>query len=221
MKKRWWIAGAGVAVLGVAGTMMAAAGHKPATAALGAPSAMVFVDPPKVPGIDEAAAQARAKAKPGDADSWVLLGDVQLRTRKFRDAEASYVRALAIDPKRSATWSALGEARMQIEPARDARLPAGAAEAFDRTLALDPRDLRARFYRTMERDFLGQHDAAIGAWLAMLREVPMGSDADESIRVAITASVRRNQRLIAEDMRKATAVQPHYRQPGPEKAQAN
>ena len=221
MKRRWLIVGAGAVGIVTAGALLAVSVHKHATGAHEAPAALVFVDPPKMPGIDENVAQARANAKPTAAVSWVTLGDVQLRMRKFREAEASYVRALAIDPNLSVTWSALGEARMQIEASKDAHLPTGAAQAFDRALALDPHDLRARFYRTMEQDFLGKHDEAIGTWLTMLREVPIGSDADESIRAAITASVKRNQGLIVEDMRKATAEQPHYRQPGPAKVQAD
>ena len=60
----------------------------------------------------------------------------------------------------------------------------------------------------MERDFAGQHDAAIGEWLDLLREVPAGSDADNAIRAAIRASVTRNHKLIARAIERAAQAQP-------------
>ncbi len=151
---------------------------------------------------------ALVRAKPKDAAAWRELGNAQLKALKFRDAEGSYNKALAIDPRRAETWSALGEARIQFQNADGANMPPGAAEAFRKALALDPQDPRSRFYFAMEKDFAGQHDAAIGEWLNLLREVPAGSDADNSIRAAITASVARNQKLIARAIQRASEAQP-------------
>jgi len=167
-----------------------------------------FVSPYDVPTASEQDSQRRTQANPGDAAAWRDLGNAQLKNRNFRAAERSYVKALAIDPARAETWSALGEARIQFQTAAGAHMPLGAAEAFRKALALQPRDPRARFYFAMEKDFAGQHDAAIGDWLALLREVPAGSDADESIRAAITASVSRNQKLIARAIHQAAEAQP-------------
>jgi hypothetical protein len=60
----------------------------------------------------------------------------------------------------------------------------------------------------MEKDFSCYHDEAIGEWLAMLRVAPMGSDADNAIRAAIAASVKRNLTTIKAEMEKAMQVQP-------------
>lgn len=173
-----------------------------------APKTAQFLSPYDAPRASEAEGLAAVRARPEDASAWRDLGNAQLKARKFRDAERSYAKAVALDPARPETWSALGEARIQFETSNGLRLPAGAGDAFRKALALDPRDPRARFYLAMEKDFAGQHDAAIGEWLALLREVPAGSDADESIRAAITASVSRNQKLIARAMQRAIAEQP-------------
>lgn len=167
-----------------------------------------FVSPYDRPAASLPDAERRTQTSPGDAAAWRDLGNAQLQSRNFRAAERSYVKALALDPARPETWSALGEARIQFQNAAGAKMPAGAAEAFRKALALQPRDPRARFYFAMEKDFAGQHDAAIGEWLALLREVPAGSDADEAIRAAITASVSRNQKLIARAIRQASEAQP-------------
>ena len=172
------------------------------------PKTVPFVSPYDVPTASEQDSQRRTQTNPGDAAAWRDLGNAQLKSRNFRAAERSYVKALAIEPGRAETWSALGEARIQFQNAAGAQMPPGAAKAFRKALALQPRDPRARFYFAMEKDFAGQHDAAIGEWLALLREVPAGSDADESIRAAITASVSRNQKLIARAIHQAAEAQP-------------
>ena len=87
-------------------------------------------------------------------------------------------------------------------------MPVDAKAAFTHALALDPHDLRSNFYMTMEKDFNGKHDEAIGEWLAMMRVAPMGSDADNAIRTAVTASVARNVQQIKIAMNEATAAQP-------------
>ncbi|MBX9663280.1 tetratricopeptide repeat protein [Novosphingobium sp.] len=195
------------AVLGT-GAIAAWAWQAPAEAEPAAPAQARFVSPYEPTALTVEQGLARVRSAPSDATAWRDLGNAQLKARKFRDAEQSYVKALAIAPDHAETWSALGEARIQFQNADGARMPSGAAEAFRRTLALAPRDPRARFYFAMEKDFIGQHDAAIGEWLELLREVPAGSDADNAVRTAIAASVNRNQKLIARALERASQAQP-------------
>lgn len=201
----------GVAALGLVGaaaTVVVHRHHDAAAAARTGPAhRLVFADPQEAPG-DPVALAAAAQAKPGDAEAWVRLGNAELRARSFGPAIAAYRKTLALDPRRAATWSALGEAYIQSERASSAAMPADAATAFARALALDPANLRARFYQTMERDFAGEHDRAVGEWLAMLREAPMGSDADQAIRAALGYSINRNLSLIKAEMARATQAQP-------------
>lgn len=173
-----------------------------------APAQVQFAAPSGGAAVSIEQGFARVRAKPEDAAAWRELGNAQLKALKFRDAEQSYTKALAIDPSRAETWSALGEARIQFQNADGSNMPPGASEAFRKALALDPQEPRSRFYFAMEKDFAGQHDAAIGEWLNLLREVPAGSDADSSIRAAITASVGRNQKLIARAIQRASEAQP-------------
>ncbi|MDR6116383.1 MULTISPECIES: tetratricopeptide repeat protein [unclassified Sphingomonas] len=172
--------------------------------------APVFVDRP-APAIAPAAAQAAATKAPGDAAAQKRLGDAMLAARRFDEAAAAYRASLAIDPNQSTAWSALGEAVMQTTKSNSADLPAPAAEAFRKALALDPRDARARFYFAMEKDLKGQHDEAVGDWLALLRDVPAGSDADEAVRAALAASIKRNIALIRQAADEAGRAQPRYK----------
>lgn len=206
---RKWIIG-GLAALAATGTVAAIGLTRPAaTPAASQQTRREVLLPPPAPKVtDLAQLQAATQRTPGSADAWIALGDHQLRAKAFADAIAAYRKGLAIDPARSTTWSALGEAEIQTQRSDTAKMPAAARAAFDKALALDPDDMRANFYAIMERDFLGQHDRAIGEWLQMLRRAPMGSDADEAIRAAMAASINRNLSQIKVAMADATRVQP-------------
>lgn len=197
----------GAAVLGVAGAALVVHRHHDAAPPAHAEHRLIFAGPQQASG-DPVRLAAAAQAQPADAGAWARLGDAHLRRRSFGPAIAAYRKTLALDPKRAETWSALGEAYIQSERATSAAMPPSAADAFAHALALDHADLRARFYRAMERDFAGQHDRAIGEWLAMLREAPMGSDADQAIRAALGYSINRNLTLIKAEMARATQAQP-------------
>jgi cytochrome c-type biogenesis protein CcmH len=168
----------------------------------------MLLAPPKQSGATLASLTRAVERHEGDARAWANLADWNLRHRDFQAAIDNYQKSLAIDPNVSATWSALGEAHIQTGTSNSSAMPEGAKSAFRRALALDRNDLRARFYFTMEKDFSGYHDEAIGEWLAMLRVAPMGSDADNAIRAAIAASVKRNLTTIKAEMEKAMQVQP-------------
>jgi cytochrome c-type biogenesis protein CcmH len=168
---------------------------------------VVFAPPPQA-GVTLASLTKAVQTHPDDARAWANLGNWNLRHRNFPAAIANYNKSIAIDPNVSTVWSALGEAHIQTDTSDSPAMPADAKVAFTHALALDKTDLRARFYFTMEQDFSGHHDEAIGEWLAMLRVAPMGSDADNAIRAAITASVRRDLTAIKVEMDKATQVQP-------------
>lgn len=200
----------GVAALGLVGTAAAVVVHRQhdAVALKAAPAhRLVFATPQEAPG-NPATLAAAAHAKPDDANAWARLGNAYLRARSFGPAIDAYKKTLALDPERAETWSALGEAYIQSQRATSAAMPADAADAFTHALALNPANLRARFYKTMERDFAGEHDRAVGEWLQQLREAPMGSDADQAIRAALGYSINRNLTLIKAEMAKATQDQP-------------
>ncbi len=201
--------------IGVLGAGAAAVTMSRSPAPTPAPEVRTIVlAPPVAPQSNLTALEAATRSRPDDAAAWIALGDHQLAARDFAQAIRAYDKGLALAPDRSETWSALGEAHIQSARSDTPRMPAPARAAFDRALALDPNDMRANFYAIMERDFAGEHDRAIGEWLAMLRRAPMGSDADEAIRTAIAASVNRNLGQIKRAMAEATRAQPRMEKTG-------
>lgn len=117
-----------------------------------------------------AALEQRAQGAPTDAKAWQELGFAYFQEGRFDDAARAYDKATGIDPKQALLWSALGEARVMAS-AKDP-MPASALSAFERALALDAKDPRARYFLAVKKDLGGDHAGALADWLALLADTP-------------------------------------------------
>lgn len=112
----------------------------------------------------------RTRRAPEDAGAWRRLGLARYDARDFAGAAHAYEKATELAPNDAGLWSALGEAHVMASP-RDP-MPSAASAAFDRALALDARDPRARYFDAVRLDLAGDHHAAIGKWFALLADTP-------------------------------------------------
>ncbi len=128
----------------------------------------VVAQPPPPSGIAEL--ERKAEASPEDSRSWAALGLAYFEGERFDDAVSAYGKASTLDPGRALLWSALGEARVMASK-RDP-MPADAVSAFERAIALDKADPRARYFLAVKRDLGGDHAGAIADWLALLADTP-------------------------------------------------
>ncbi len=117
--------------------------------------------------------RAAAEASKDDARPWSDLAFAYFQQGEFDEAAAAYRRAVTIDPQAAVLWSALGET-LVMGSARDP-LPAEALQAFDKALALDPDDPRARYFLAAKKDLDKDHEGAIAAWLDLLADSPPGA----------------------------------------------
>ncbi len=108
--------------------------------------------------------------KPEDAKAWQALGLAYFSESKFEEAAVAYEKAVAIDSSQAILWSALGEARVMASE-RDP-MPDKAVEAFEKAIAIDPNDPRARYFLAVQKDLGGNHAGAISDWLALLEDTP-------------------------------------------------
>ena len=131
------------------------------------PDVTAFEDPD----IDQL--RAIAEASPDDAKAWSNLATAYFEGARFADAAEAYRKATAIDESRAVIWSALGEALVMASD-RDP-LPPDALAAFEKALALDPKDPRARYFLAVKKDLDKDHEGAIAAWLALLADTPPGA----------------------------------------------
>lgn len=136
-----------------------------------APAQDLVADADVEPGIAEL--RAAAEASSGDAQPWSNLAFAHFNRGEFGLAASAYERAVAIDEDEPVLWSALGESLVYASE-RDP-LPPNALAAFERALELDPGDPRARYFLAVKRDLGGDHEGAIGEWLALLEDSPVGA----------------------------------------------
>ena len=119
------------------------------------------------------ALEAAANANPDDAQGWQRLGLALFGESRFAEAATAYERATVADPESPILWSALGESLVMASSTDP--LPLAAISAFERALALDSGDARARYFMAVRRDLTGDHAGAITDWLALLADTPPGS----------------------------------------------
>ncbi len=123
------------------------------------------------PSIDQL--RAAAEASPNDAGPWADLAFAHFNAGEFDEAAAAYRRALEIAPEEAVLWSALGET-LVLSSKRDP-LPADALAAFEKAIALDPQDPRARYFLAAKKDIDKDHEGALAAWLDLLADSPQGA----------------------------------------------
>lgn len=155
---RWALLGAGVVAAFAVGLAVTRE-QKPA------PAPVAVATPDTIEALEQ-----RTEAQAQDVSAWRQLGAAYFERERYDDAARAYDRASALAPQTAAIWSALGEARVMAS-ARDP-MPGPAAAAFERALALDPKDPRARYFLAVKRDLAGDHAGAIGDWLALLADSP-------------------------------------------------
>ena len=136
-----------------------------APAASQAAAAAPEAGPPSLETLEQ-----RAQADPQNAGAWQVLGAGYFANGRFDDAVRAYDKASKLEPGKAVVWSALGEA--QVMASKDDPMPASAAAAFAKAIALDPKDARSRYFLAVKRDLSGDHAGAVDDWLALLADSP-------------------------------------------------
>lgn len=154
-------------------------------------------DEPAAPGASATAAadplatlEARTRERPDDASAWAALGGGLFDAGRFAESAAAYEKATSLAPGTAAFWSSLGEARVMASSSDP--MPDQARAAFEKALAQDPKDPRARYFMAVARDLSGDHKGAIDDWLALLADTPPGAPWEADLRRTIEQVARIN-----------------------------
>ena len=142
------------------------------------------------PSGDLAALEAATRSNPDDIRAWQQLGDGRFDARDYGGAAIAYRRVTQLAPAVAGNWSVLGES-LVLASSRDP-IPPEALAAFNRAIALDARDPRARYFLAAKRDINGDHEGAITAWLALLADTPQGAPWEVDVRRTIEQVAERN-----------------------------
>lgn len=130
-----------------------------------------------------AALEARTRSEPGNAAVWQALGVARFDLGDFAGAVAALEKAVELAPDTAALWSALGEARVMAST-RDP-MPPPALTAFQKAIALEANDPRARYFLAVKKDIDGDHKGAVSDWFTLLADTPQGAPWEADLRRTI------------------------------------
>lgn len=175
--------GAAALAIAAVGIAVARRDAPPAAPVPGAPPAAAAPATPQ-PDVDSliSGLEAKLKQDPNNAEGWRMLGWSFYETGRYAEAATAYRRAATLSPKTADYWSSLGEA---LVLAGSGDVPADAADAFAKAIALDPKDARARYFLAVKRDMAGDHKGALDAWFALLADTPAGAPWEADLRKTI------------------------------------
>lgn len=182
----------------------------------GEPLAQRMARNPAESSIDELVARAEKHLadNPDDARGWEILGPVYMRQQRFADAATAWRNAIRIAGSNAQRESALGEA---IAAAAGGVVTADARAAFERALAQDPNEPKARFLLASGLAQEGKLTEAADAWQKMKLALAADSPWHEPVDRAIAEARARLEEPVAkgpnaDDLTAAQEMTPQDRQ---------
>lgn len=121
-------------------------------------------------------------ANPNDGRGWELIAGVYLRLGRFEDAVNARRKALALNGETSDRVEGLGEA---LVAAADNVVTAEAKSTFERAVALDGENIKARYFLGVAAEQDGHPADAAAIWRAMLAGAPADAPWVEFIRAEL------------------------------------
>ncbi|HVW93845.1 MAG TPA: c-type cytochrome biogenesis protein CcmI [Devosia sp.] len=124
--------------------------------------------------IDDAIKQveARLASNPDDLRGWQVIAPVYMQEGEYAKAEHAFRRIIALSPPQSADDTNLAEALMMQN---GGQATGEAADLLHKAVALDPKDIRPRFYLAAEAMRSKDYAGAVGLWNDI---IALGTDAD-------------------------------------------
>ncbi len=132
--------------------------------------------------------EKRVKDNPGDAEGWRVLGWSYYNTGRYQDAVDAYRRAIDLQKDNPTLKALYGEAL--VKQANDTVTEAALA-AFDETLAINPNDERARFFKGAGKVQRGDIQGGVDEWLALYKIAPADAEWTGDLRSRIEETAQR------------------------------
>jgi cytochrome c-type biogenesis protein CcmH len=136
--------------------------------------------------MDELVARAERHlaSVPSDVRGWDVLAPIYVRMNRFADAANAYRTAIGLGGSNAAREAGLGEA---LAAEQGGMISADAKAAFEKALAIDPKDAKARFFLATGQAQEGKAADAAGNWRAMLDDLPPNSPWRGAVEQALAA----------------------------------
>jgi cytochrome c-type biogenesis protein CcmH len=127
--------------------------------------------------------QAHLEKNPTDGRGWSVLAPVLSRLGRFDEAVGAYRNAITYAGDNAARRSDLGEA---LAGAAGGVVTSEAKTEFDRAVALDANDVKARYFLGLAAEQDGRGSDAASIWRAMLEQAPADAPWRPLIQAALT-----------------------------------
>jgi cytochrome c-type biogenesis protein CcmH len=119
---------------------------------------------------------------PNDGAGWEVIAPVYMRLGRSDDAVAAWRRALALNGDSAVRESDLGEA---LVAAANGVVTAEAKQAFEKAIASDPQEPKARYFIGLADEQDGNRDGAASTWRALLEGAPADAPWVSFVRQAL------------------------------------
>jgi cytochrome c-type biogenesis protein CcmH len=126
--------------------------------------------------------EAHLATSPNDGAGWEVLAPVYTRLGRFDDAVQARKKALLLNGPTATREADLGEAETA---AANGVVTAEAKAAFERAVASDPKEAKARYFLGLAAEQDGMNDEAASIWRSMLAEAPTGAPWVAFVRQAL------------------------------------
>ena len=138
------------------------------------------------PGIDTLVArlEAHIAAHPEDGRAQELIAPVYLRMERREDAVRAYESALKLQGESPARRAAYAEA---LVAAAGGDITPAAIASFEKALAADPAQAKARFYLGVSAEQAGEREKATAVWQKMLDDGPPDAPWTGAVRERLAA----------------------------------
>jgi cytochrome c-type biogenesis protein CcmH len=126
--------------------------------------------------------EAHLARNPDDGRGWELLAPVYMRLNRFDDAVAARRKSLVLNGETAERRADLGEA---LVAAANGVVTADARGEFDRAMALDAHDAKARYFLGLAAEQDGNDEGAAVIWGSLLKDSPPNAPYVEFVRRAL------------------------------------
>ena len=126
--------------------------------------------------------EAHLARNPNDGAGWEVIAPVYMRLGRFDDAVEARRKSIALNGDTATREADLGEA---LAAAANGVVTAEAKAAFDRAVARDPHEPKARYYLGLAAEQDGRNDEAAAMWRSLLADAPAGAPWVEFVREAL------------------------------------
>lgn len=127
--------------------------------------------------------EAHLEKNPGEGEGWKVLAPALMRLGRFDDAAKAYRKVIDTLGETASRRADLGEARMA---SANGVVTADAKAEFDRAVALDSDEPKARFFLGLAARQDGRLADAVAIWQAMLAKSPADAPWTPLVRKAIS-----------------------------------